>query len=67
MKWRNVDEVLPDYDAPCVVKGLHEVVIYSYDGESWRNGFTVWYRNTDTYREWLYYDEVLGLIEESEG
>lgn len=67
MKWRNVDEILPDYNAACVVKGLDELVYISYDNSYWcetlgARGFIY----TCDYKEWLYYDEVLELIEESE-
>lgn len=67
MKWRNVDEILPVYGAQCVVKGMYEVVQISSDNLSWRNQYgTYWFGITSDFKQWLYYDEVLELIEESE-
>lgn len=67
MKWRNVDEILPDYGTICVVKGLNCVVKYDHCGRCWRAIYTYFTLSlVDSYKEWLYYDEVLELIEESE-
>ena len=67
MKWRNVDEILPDYDALCVVRGSYEIVEISSDCSYWRDSIRAnWFGDTCDYKEWLYFDEVLELIEESE-
>lgn len=67
MKWRNVDKILPDYGAPCVVKGIYRIVRHDHYNKYWRlmEELSCVYRS-NLYKEWLYYDEVLELIEESE-
>ena len=66
MKWRNVDKILPDYGAPCVVKGIYRIVRHSQYGKVWRQCESELVYYDSLFKEWLYYDEVLELIEESE-
>lgn len=67
MKWRNVDKILPDYNAACVVNGLRRIVRHDHYKPYWRliDCVTIGY-HTEYYKEWLYYDEVLELMEEDE-